>query len=163
MNGFYVFVTAMLPMLAGCSAPNARVVTKLNKDAALTGDISMDPLRWKVITSGLNPNDSTMSTLFGNDSAVQYSRTSAERNYPDGSVLSLVTWKQQEDGRWFGARIPAEPNSVEFLTVRVSKDGQPSYSYRDYEGSPLKEITTLESSAKERVAYLLSQRAAVMP
>jgi hypothetical protein len=77
----------MLLILAGCSTPNASVVTKLNQDAALTGDISEDPLQWRVITFGVNPRDSTVYTLFGNDRAVQHSRTSIERSYLAGSVL----------------------------------------------------------------------------
>ena len=40
-----------------------------------------------------------MYTLFGNDLAVQYAHTNPQHDYPAGSVLSLVTWSQQEDPR----------------------------------------------------------------
>jgi hypothetical protein len=105
----------------------------------------------------------SMYILFGNALAAQYSRSNPERRYPDGSVLSLVTWQQQEDSRWFGAKIPAAPKSVEFVSVRVSGEDGPVYSYQRCEGSPLKETTPVDAEVTDRIAYVLSQRAAVMP
>jgi hypothetical protein len=99
-----------------------------------------------------------MFTLFGNEAAIQCSRTSMAQNYPDGSMLALVTWQQQEDSRWFGGKIPAQVKSVEFVDVR-----RPSNVYRVYDGDPLKETASLKSQADTRAAYLLSLRAAVMP
>jgi hypothetical protein len=114
-----------------------------------------------VITSLIDQQNVTMSTLLGNDVAAQYARTNAEQKYPAGSVLSLVTWKQQEDGRWFGGKIPSTPKSVEIVTVAASPAG---YTYQRYEGSPLKKVASVEGAApNDRAAYLLSQRAAVMP
>lgn len=163
MSIVYLSVTATVLALASCSAPNSRVVTTLNTKAALTGSIPRDPLQWRVITSGVDPRNSTMFTLFGNDAAVQYSRTGTARHYPDGSVLALVTWQQQEDSRWFGGKIPAQVKSVEFVDVRASEDGHLFSVYRAYEGSPLKESTSLKSPADGRAAYLFSLRVAVMP
>jgi hypothetical protein len=147
--------------VAGCSEKtNPRVVTRLNQDAALVGELPSNPLRGKVITSWINKGDATMSTLFGNDVAVQYARTNGERMYPAGSVLSVVTWSQQEDPRWFGGNIPQSTRSVEFVTVT----GAGAYTYQRYEGSPLKKVASLEGNdPKDRAAYLLAQRAAVMP
>jgi len=104
-----------------------------------------------------------MFTVFGNDEAVEYSRTKTAHDYPAGSVVALATWHQQEDSRWFGGKISARVMSVEFVDVRSSLDGQPSHLYRAYEGSPLKEIRTSRSQSDQRVVYLLSLRAAVMP
>jgi hypothetical protein len=147
--------------LAGCSEKtNPRVVTRLNQDAALVGELPSNPLQGKVITSWINKQDATMSTLFGNDVAVQYARTNAGRMYPAGSVLSVVTWSQQEDPRWFGGNIPQRAKAVEFVTVT----GPGTYTYQRYEGSPLKKVASVEGSdPKDRAAYLLAQRAAVMP
>jgi hypothetical protein len=103
-----------------------------------------------------------MSTLYGNDVAVQYARTNEQYNYPAGSILSVVTWKQQEDPRWFGARIPATVKSVEYVTVKAASDQKPSWSYQSYEGTPLKK-TLAQEGPNDRVSWLLSQRAAVMP
>jgi hypothetical protein len=147
--------------LAGCSEKtNPRVETRLNQDAALVGELPSNPLQGKVITSWINKQDATMSTLFGNDVAVQYARTNAGRIYPAGSVLSVVTWSQQEDPRWFGGNIPQRAKAVEFVTVT----GPGTYTYQRYEGSPLKKVASVEGSdPKDRAAYLLAQRAAVMP
>ena len=147
--------------LAGCSEKtNPRVVTRLNTDAALVGELPSNPLQGKVITSWVDKKDGTMSTLFGNDVAVQYARTNAEMMYPAGAVLSVVTWSQQEDPRWFGGNIPKSTKAIEFVTVT----GPGAYSYQRYEGSPLKKAASLEGSdSKDRAAFLLAQRAAVMP
>jgi hypothetical protein len=145
--------------LVSCSdKTNPRVVTRLNDEAALVGELPSNPLKGKVITSWVSKRDSTMSTLLGNDVAVQYARTNAEMRYPAGSVLSVVTWSQQEDPRWFGGNIPEKTIAVEF--VRVTGPG--AYSYQRYEGSPLKKVED-SAAPNDRAAYVLSQRAAVMP
>ena len=105
-----------------------------------------------------------MSTLFGNDLAVDYARSHSQHDYPPGSALALITWTQREDPRWFGARIPAALKSMELVTVNLGAQHRPSFSYQDFEGSPLKKTSAQESGApSERAAYLLSQPAAVMP
>jgi hypothetical protein len=129
--------------LIGCSDQvNPRVATRLNLDASLTGDLPSNPFQGRVITSWIDKQDSTTSTMFGNDVAVQYARTSSAMQYPAGAVLSVVTWGQQEDPRWFGGKIPEKPKVVEFVTV--SSPG--SYSYERYEGSPLKKVASVEGS-----------------
>jgi hypothetical protein len=152
-------ISVLLPLvLTGCSQQvNQRVATRLNDDAAIVG-LAANPMQGKVITSWIDKQSGTMSTLFGNDVAAGYARTSAEFRYPTGSVLSAVTWSQAEDPRWFGGSIPAKPQSVEIVTVGGT------YSYRRFEGSPLKQVAQEDGAAPgERAAYLLSQRAAVMP
>ena len=147
--------------LTGCSDQvNPRVTTRLNQDAALVGELPSNPLQGKVITSWVNKQDATMSTMFGNDVAWQYARTNSEMMYPAGAVLSVVTWSQREDPRWFGGNIPKSAKAVEFVTVTAPG----TYSYQRYEGSPLKKVAGEEGAApNDRAAYLLSQRAAVMP
>lgn len=105
-----------------------------------------------------------MSTLYGNDVAVNYARSHAQHDYPIGSVLSLVTWKERDDNRWFGAKIPDQPKSVEFVFVTAAADGQPLYSYQKFEGSPLKKVASQDSAVPNDPAFaLLSQRASVFP
>jgi hypothetical protein len=160
----YVLGLGILLGVMGCSEQNPRVVTTLNQGAKLTGDLPWNPLQWRVITSAVNKQDSTMYTVFGNDLAVQYARTNSQRDYPAGSVLSLVTWKQEEDRRWFGGKIPAEVRSVEFVAVGRAADHRASYSYQEYEGAPLKKVSDRQGPTPDgRAAFLLSQRAAVMP
>jgi len=150
-----------LVLLVGCTRENARVVTTLNQGAALVGELPSNPMQGKVITSWVDKQASTMTTVFGNDVAVHYARTNPESKYPEGSVLSVVTWSQQEDPRWFGGNIPAKAKSVEFVSVGT---GANAYSYQRYEGSPLKKVAGEDGATpNEREAYLLGQRAAVMP
>jgi hypothetical protein len=152
---------AGLIFLVGCTGENARVATTLNKEAALVGELPWNPMQGKVITSWVDRQASTMTTVFGNDVAVRYARTNPETKYPAGSVLSVVTWSQQEDSRWFGGSIPAHAKSVEFVSVG---SGAAAYSYQRYEGSPLKKVAGEDGAApNERAAYLLGRRAAVMP
>jgi hypothetical protein len=150
--------------LGACSTETPNVTATFNQAASLSGNLPANPLQWKIITSVLDTNDSTMSTLYGNDVAVQYTRTHAEHDYPDGSTLALVTWAQIDDPRWFGAKIPSQVKSVEFVSVRGADGDKTPYAYVKYEGSPLK-MATLQEGLKpnERTEFLLSQRAAVMP
>jgi hypothetical protein len=158
-------LAAMLCMAASaCTGNNPRVTTRLNTDAALTGNLLVNPLQYRVITSWIDQRNSTMSTLYGNDAAVQYARSGVGREYQSGAILSVVTWNQQEDPRWFGARIPATPKSVEFLTIGSTPNGKPSYAYQRYEGSPLKRAAEqVEQIPTGPIAWILSQRASVMP
>ena len=58
----------------------------------------------------------------------------------------------------------AAAKSVEFVTVNQSPDHRPSYVYRKFEGSPLESVSEEASTVpNDRVSYLLSQRASVMP
>jgi hypothetical protein len=105
-----------------------------------------------------------MSTLYGNDAAVQYARSNAGRDYPAGAIVSLVTWTQQEDARWFGARIPGQVKAVEFVNVTSGPDNRRLYAYQKYEGSPLQRTSQSEGPAPEaRAAFLLSRHADVIP
>ena len=121
-----------------------------------------NPLQGSVITSSFDRQSSTMSMLYGNDVAVRHSRTNSNSGYPPGSVLSLVTWTQREDPRWFGANILWEVKSVEFVTVTAGENGQSPSAYENYEGSPLKR-TLSEDGHSTHATYLLSLRASVMP
>jgi hypothetical protein len=168
MKALFLPLILIALSMSGCSGNEPKVSAEINQNASLAGEfvagLPANPLQWKVITSEVSQTDSAMATLYGNDLAVQYARTHAQHNYPAGAVLSLVTWTQQEDPRWFGAKIPATVKSVEFVTVETAPNDQPSYLYQEYGGAPLKKLSAEEGLApNDRAAYLLSQRAAVMP
>jgi hypothetical protein len=163
-TGIYLLGLMMTLSQFGCSSDPARVAASLNRNAALVGDLPVNPMQWKVITSAIERSDSTMATLFGNDLAVEYARSHSQHDYPVGSALCLVTWTQREDSRWFGAKIPDRVKTVEFVTAAARPNEGPLYSYDEYEGSPLKKVSAQQSTmTKERTAYILSLRAAVMP
>jgi len=103
-----------------------------------------------------------MSTLYGNDLAVEHARTSSDRTYPADSILALVTWGQRDDPHWFGARIPSTVKSVEFVTIPSSPKQNPAYEI--YQGSPLEKVSLADNAIiSARTEYVLAQRAAVMP
>jgi hypothetical protein len=157
------FFTTVLTLGSWSCNDTGAAVAAINQPASLTGQLPGNPLQWKVITSLTDNRASTMSTLYGNDFAVRFAR-SGGRDYPPGSVLSLVTWTEQDDDRWFGARIPGQVKSVEFVTVSAGPNNQSSYSYEKYEGLPLTRASAADGRTPPvRAAYLLSLRASVMP
>lgn len=161
MKPIQVLAAALL--LIGCSQPNARVATRFNCDAEVSGELPYHLLQWEVIASTLNHNDHTLATVLGNDQAIAYARKNGSHVYPAGSVLSVITWSQEEDPRWFGGNIPGNVRSVEFLEVQSCQD-HGTYLYTLYGGSPLRKlVSTEEKSPTGRAAYIVGQRAAVMP
>jgi hypothetical protein len=99
----------------------------------LPDTIGGHPLRGKVITTFVRPQEGTMSTLYGNDLAVKSARSG--RSYPPGSVIWLVTWSQREDPHWFGGMIPKVLKSVEILELT----GGGEMRWHRYEGPELVE------------------------
>lgn len=162
MRTLSLIAVGLLVVLAACASPYPGIATTPNRAAALRGSLNVNPLQWQVITTEIDSRQATMSTLFGNDRAVAYARSHTDKNYPDGSVLAFVTWNQQEDIRWFGARLPAAPRRVEF--VSINDGAKPVYTYRVYEGDPLILAHSEDTATPHgRAGYLLAQRAAVLP
>lgn len=162
---YWIWGVAILAFgVCGCSAGNPRILAEINQGASLSGALPANPLAWRVISFQVDTKNATMSTLYGNDLAVEHARSAVQHNYPGGAVLSVVTWSQQEDDRWFGAKIAAQVKSVEFVFVESPEGGAISYSYAKYEGSPLqKGAERRESVPSGRTAEILSARAAVLP
>jgi hypothetical protein len=141
-----------------------------NATAALPGSLPHDPLQWRVITSSIDHAHGTMSTLYGNDAAVDHARTAPQTPYPAGASLALVTWEQQEDRHWFGGRIPGKVQTVEFVTFRVpAVTNSGDASYESWAGYPLKKTEAwdgggiVEAEVTQRIAAIEKMRAAVMP
>ena len=131
-----------------------------NATAALPAGIPYDPLQWRVITSFVDHQNYKMSTLYGNDAAVDHARTSPGTPYPAGAVLALITWNQQDDKHWFGGRIPGRTPTTEFLIFSAKPDGTISPAYRVFQGSN-EVIDQLVNS--QHIADITNLRAAVMP
>jgi hypothetical protein len=88
----------------------------------------------------------------------------AEGDYPVGAVVSLVTWTQRPDPRWFGGMIPGAVKSVEFVFVVSDREQHREYFYAEYSGSPFKIVSSqTERLPAGRTAYLLAQRGAFLP
>jgi hypothetical protein len=136
-----------------------------NSAAELPANLPYRPLTWNAITMYVDPKTHTMATLYGNPAAmkeVQMRGTphSGGPKYSAGAVLALVTWAQRDDPHWFGGRIPAIPESVEF--VQVAATGQTN-SYRRFAGEELVEEHPAASVAAQRTSFMLGLTPARLP
>jgi hypothetical protein len=139
-----------------------------NTAAALPKSLPYQPLAWSAVTMCVDPRAHTMSTLYGNCSAmqtVQMGRISPIRGpkgqaYAAGAVLALVTWVQRDDPHWFGARIPDVPESIEF--VNVAGEGRTT-AYRRFTGAGLTEDHSDPSTSEQRTSFLLGLAPAWLP
>jgi hypothetical protein len=104
-----------------------------------------------------------MSTLYGNDTAVQHARANSKHDYPPGSHIALVTWTRRDDPRYFGAKIPDHIKSIEFVSI-TELPGETNFEYQKFEGSPLAKTQSDRSVKPSPSAVaLLNLRAAVLP
>ncbi|ANI89277.1 hypothetical protein A9P82_08230 [Arachidicoccus ginsenosidimutans] len=156
----YLFIITIISVATyGCSSSTPTPAEDLyNKTASVNTSDSLpeNPLNWPVVTSLINRKAGSMATLYGNDAAVNYARHHADKNYPSGAKLALVTWQQRTDEHWFGAKIPDNILSVEMIMF----DSSSSPKYSVYKGKPLRLVN---DSSSNRLATILSYRAAVVP
>ena len=140
--------------------PLADTLGLYDQAAYLPDSVAAHPLAGKVITSFVNHRQgaTTMSTLYGNDTAV----TSARSGQPvsaAGTVLALVTWAQRDDPHWFGGRIPDGLKSIEMVSIGPGLS--PAYSV--YEGMPLVKKAGSPADVQARILYITSRKASVFP
>jgi len=147
------------------NAKAARDEAVNNNAAALPVTLPYQPLGWGAVTMYVDSKTHSTATLYGNDAAVQASR-SARRGeetapaYPAGAVLALVTWTQRDDPHWFGGRIPAAPESIEF--VQIATTGEVNV-YRRFAGQGLNEERPTASAAEVRTSLVLNLSPARLP
>jgi hypothetical protein len=136
-----------------------------NAAAALPSNLPYQPLGWSAITMYVDPKTHTTATLYGNDVAmrtVQSGRSPkavGEPPYASGAVLALVTWVQREDPHWFGARIPDQPQTVEFAQVGTA--GTKGYSR--YDGAGRLQDHAGSNTASQRTNFMLGLTPAQLP
>ncbi|MBB5623548.1 hypothetical protein HDE69_004634 [Pedobacter cryoconitis] len=153
---YSAFILLLLSAM-GCQQQNNHA-GELNKAAGLPEQLHFNQLGLKVITSMISKKEATMSTLYGNDLALKYAK-SKEDSTVGGMVFALVTWKQQDDERWFGAKIPGQFQSVETVTTRADGNAIQT-TYKIDKGEKLNINSMTE---KDRIKYILAQKASVMP
>lgn len=150
----------LLILASGCGHRRPSDSDLFNQPAAIAASkLPFNPLSWKIITSSIDTQRHTMSALLGNDLAIRSARA-GHPGYPDGAVLSLVTWSQREDPHWFGGRIPDGVQTIEFVMVGGKDAGT---SYQRYEGPHLQPARPDAQFASARRDAILAERAAVMP
>lgn len=155
MKKYFLYLVSASLWMVACSKKeeNVNSVAAIQKNDELTEN----PLLMIPLASSIRPVDHTMSTLYGNRMAAEYAKTHSEGNYPEGSILYEVTWKQKPDGVWFGGNVPQEIQSVEQVIV----DNADHASYSLYQGHPLKKADS--KNEEIRLKYIMSQKMAVSP
>jgi len=156
----YAYILLAALFIVSCSNKMKDAGT-LNKTASLPAAFNFNKQGWKVITSFINRQQATMSTLYGNEVAFKYATTGASGSYPPGAALALVTWKQQEDKRWYGASIPDKLQTLELVNTTVANGNDTTATYRQYEGAALAPAPPADSL--NRIRYILGQKASVLP
>ncbi|AYL98141.1 hypothetical protein [Mucilaginibacter celer] len=155
MKALHIFLGGCALLLAACS--NNKSVKLFNTDAALPASPKYNLDGFKVITSFVNKTKATTSTLYGNDAALK-SALDGNKSLAAGEVFTLVTWKQQDDEHWFGAKIPSKVQTIEVLKTGATG----VFDYSRLEG---KELTSSKDTLGqgERIGYILGQKPSVMP
>lgn len=148
--------------LTGCREHKASVDEIINSGASIPqAELKENPLAWRVVTSFSDRKGATMSTLYGNDAAVDAAR--AGHPYPAAAVLALVTWRTKEDPHWFGGSIPAKPTQVEYLHAYATGPDSIRWNYSSFRGEPLQTVPVDGTTAQQRTDWISTQKAAYMP
>jgi hypothetical protein len=155
MKALHIFLGGCALLLAACS--NNKPVKLFNTDAALPASPKYNLDGLKVITSFVNKTKGTASTLYGNDAALK-SALDGNKLLASGELFTLVTWKQQDDDHWFGAKIPSTVQTIEVLKTGTAG----TFDYNRLEGKELASPKDTLGQGK-RIAYILGQKPSVMP
>jgi hypothetical protein len=159
MNATTIALAGLLAL--GACSPNRVPAGQLNEAALLPPSFDFNKLGLRVLTTSVNRRQTTTATLYGNDLARQAALEGTGAARP-GEVLALLTWRQQADPNWFGARIPGALQSLELLRAGNPSAGHPALMYQCFTGQNLTlRLDTLHQ--QERITYLLAQKPAVLP
>ncbi len=153
----YILLAVIVVTSSACDRNKVKNAGELNTKASLPASLNFTSLGYKVITSSINKKLGTMATLYGNKQALADAITGNGGTKP-GEEFALITWKQQDDERWYGAKIPGELQSIE----RVKTGAEGVVDYKCFDGKDIvPHADTLHNA--ERTKYILSQQASVMP
>ena len=128
----------------------------INSKASLPESFNLSALHQKVITSFINKRNSTMSILYGNEAASKTLGKDVQPGIANASY-TLVTWRQQNDPHWFGARIPGD-----LLTVETLKLGNNIANYQRYTGKNLGRLADT-TGRSARISFILAQNPSITP
>lgn len=154
-----IILPAIIVLFTACS--NETDPKQLvNKEASLPESFNFDQMGLKVINSSINQKKSTMSTLYGNDIALNALK--AGSGLQSNEVIALVRWKQKEDEHWFVAKIPGNLQSLELIKTTQDQTEIPKLTYMRYEGNKLTPVKDTTGNAQS-IKYILEQKPSVMP
>lgn len=153
------FFIGMVALLIACK-PATNPAALINHKASLPQNFKLSNLHQKVITTFINNRQHITGVLYGNAQACT-AATAGKLMETPGESFTLVTWHQQDDEHWFGARIPGNLISAETLTLTQAADGR-RYSYQKYLGKKLTKLADTADNAA-RIKFIVQQRASVTP
>ncbi len=159
MKAIINIVAASLLLLTACNN-NTNTANLFNEKAAIPAWYKFSQKGLKVIASFINKKQHTMSTLYGNEQALK--ATQSGSNKVSGEELTLVTWNQQDDDHWFGAKIPSDLKSIEVVKTIPAGQNSIAITYSCYEGKALT-LSTDTAHNQERVKYIFEQKPSILP
>jgi hypothetical protein len=138
-----------IALLNGCANDSKKVILR---------EFEFNDSGLKVITSSVNEKAGTMSILYGNEPALNYS-IKGNGNHVTGEVFKQVTYKQQAHEFWYGSRINGALQQVETInTIQQGANIIPVYAIKRYGDG------TAESEDRStRIKFILGQQASVFP
>jgi len=159
---YLAIVTCVALALTGCSETNNSHNGEINTQASFPEGFNFKNRGLHVITSSINKKENTTSVLYGIAVAQKFAETAIPTD-STGVVMTLVTWKQQDDDRWFGAKIPGKLLSAETITIK----GTPAQTVKKFElftGDSLKKETSVDPlKTATRIKFILGQKASILP
>lgn len=132
----------------------------MNEKARLPVSFNFDSLKLKVMASFINAKLGTISLLYANSPVIKNSYK-VKRSHSAGEVMALITWKQQPDTNWFGARIPGALQTLELIEI-IADPSHPIITYKRYRGRNLL-IDKDTLGQLTRTKYILELQPSVMP
>ncbi|WP_324755655.1 hypothetical protein [Sphingobacterium thalpophilum] len=126
--------------------------TKNNKHETAKIRFMFDAGDLQFISSSFNPDQQTMSALYGNQQAIKL-LTGSNKRLP-GSALKQATYKVQDDPNYFGSKVNGELLRVETLET----DAKGNLRYHIEFGS-----ISSDESQQQRMAHILDQEPIEFP
>jgi len=161
INIIAIMAGIAIAMTACTNAPDNHA-GEINTKASLPDNFNFKNKGLHVITSSVNKRKNTTAVLYGNAAAQKFARTAVPADSV-GVVMTLVTWNQEDDGRWFGAHIPGDLLCAETVTI-TGTPAAPQIKFELFNGALLTRETNTDSvNTAQRIKYILGQKASIVP
>jgi hypothetical protein len=155
-----ILLASLAFSLAACT-DKTNTANLVNEKAAIPASYNFSQKGLKVVASFINKKQHTMSTLYGNELALK-TEQSGSTNKVSGEELTLITWNQQDDDHWFGAKIPSYLKSIEVVKTSGSGQNSIAITYSCYEGKALI-LSTDTTHNQDRIKYIFDQKPSILP
>ena len=161
INIIAIMAGIAIAMTACTNAPDNHA-GEINAKASLPASFNFKNKGLHVITSSVNKRENTTAVLYGNAAAQKFAAKTAPTDSV-GVLMTLVTWNQEDDWRWFGARIPGDSLCAETVTI-TGKPAAPQIKFEMFNGRLLtRETNTDGVDTAQRIKYILGQKASILP